>query len=117
MYRYRLEITPDERLQNNCMDVVLGVSHNITQPQKWILEKIWDEKNENEPYVNYISYFISLIENNMLSLSKKGIYSQNISLTIIYEYQEQCNFELSPQEMLFIGKTGISLNLVFKEKR
>lgn len=74
-----------------------------------------EQKDEDE-YIYFIDYFLSLLEGKYERLEKNGIIRDNISIWILYEYKEQCNMEFSPRDMYNLGKEGITLCVSCWEK-
>lgn len=60
-------------------------------------------------YINFIDYFLSLLEGKYDELQHIGINKENISFWMIYEYEEQCNMEFTPNDMKKLGDNGITL--------
>ena len=70
----------------------------------WILEK-----QQKRKYRDYISEFIKLLEGKYDALEKIGITRDMISIWYLYEYDQQCNMEFSPETMKKLADNGITL--------
>lgn len=60
-------------------------------------------------YSESVEYFCSLLERNIPELLKIKVVKENIELWILYEYEQQCNFEFHPTELARISNLGIVL--------
>ena len=100
---WSLKINCEDSLKDS-VSVILGVKPNIKYG--WELEKI---EEEEDPYVNYIEYFLDLLEFNYEKLSLIGVEKSDISIWLLYEYDQQCNMEFLPQNTLRLGENGIVL--------
>ncbi|MCP4162963.1 MAG: DUF4279 domain-containing protein [Deltaproteobacteria bacterium] len=86
---------------NNILDIVPTKSDE----NYWELEKILDEESE---YYDYINYFLDILEGKYQELEQIGIEKSNISIWLIYEYDQQCNMEFSPSQMKRLGENDIT---------
>jgi hypothetical protein len=84
---------------------ILGVEPNVKE-SVWELEKIIKEE---DPYINYVEYFLDLLEGNYEKLSLIGVERNDISIWLLYEYDQQCNMEFLPNDMQRMGENGIVL--------
>ncbi len=57
----------------------------------------------------FIDYFCNTIETNIESLKFIDISPSDFSIWFLYEYESQCNMEFNSDQMLRLGKLGISL--------
>lgn len=89
---------------HHLIDQLLGVKSNT--PPFW---EIQFTQNENDEYISYIEFFLSILEGKYNQLNKIGVARENISIWVFYEYDGQCNLEFSPSDLLKIGKEGITL--------
>jgi len=101
---YNLQIdAPQEQYDE--IDIILGVKSN--SPHKgWQLGIV---QKENDKYIPFISYFLSILKGKYEALEKIGITRDDISVWKLYEYEGQCNMEFSPEDMYNLGKEGIVL--------
>ena len=89
---------------NDLVSVILGVDPNIEY--SWELEKTIEEE---DAYVNCIEYFLDLLEGNYEKLSLVGVERDDISIWLLYEYDQQCNMEFLPHNLKRMGENGIVL--------
>jgi len=72
---------------------------------------------EGSPTFNQaLSLFIDLIDNNLLKLKEIGVSTSEISFWYMYEYEQQCNMEFSPDVTKRIGELGVVLCVSCWEK-
>jgi hypothetical protein len=74
--------------------------------------KVYWELSINESsnlFTKAINYYLELIENNFEKLNQIGIKKEDLSIWYLYEYEEQCNMEFQPDELMRLGNNGISL--------
>ena len=104
MYYFRLQIfTQDERIES--ISRVLGIDANTLNAPGWCLEiRESDVRSDS----NYVDYFLSILEQKYDELNKIGINADDISIWMLYEYDQQCNMELSPELMYKLGSRGIT---------
>ena len=62
-----------------------------------------------DAYVNCIEYFLDLLEGNYEKLSLVGVERDDISIWLLYEYDQQCNMEFLPHNLKRMGENGIVL--------
>lgn len=103
-YFYQLQI---KCLDSQILEInsILGVKSNMPQVE-WGLEVI--QKDEDE-YIPFINYFLSLLNNKYDDLEKIGIKRTDITIWMLYAYDSQCNMEFSPENMYNLGKEKITL--------
>jgi hypothetical protein len=101
---YELAIwVPEEN--SHKIDGILGVKTNQGTTPRWILSI--EEKEEDE-YIPFIDYFLSILEGKYDQLEEIGVTRDNITVWFVYYYDSQCNMEFSPKEMYNLGKEGIT---------
>jgi hypothetical protein len=101
---WSLKIRCDDSLRD-AVTAILGEDPNVKE-SVWELEKIIEEE---DAYVNYIEYFLDLLEGNYEKLSLIGVERNDISIWLLYEYDQECNMEFSPDELKRMGENGIVL--------
>lgn len=101
-YFFSLRITADSE-QVDKITHILGVEPNCPQDT-------WGYKLniEDDAYVNFIDIFLNILEGKYDKLYAIGIARDNISIWMIYEYEEQCNMEFLPSDMKKLGDNGIT---------
>jgi len=82
---------------------ILGIEPNYPQVA-WGYKLVIKENT----YTNFIDYFLGILEGKYDKLRKIGITKEEISIWMIYEYDEQCNMEFAPSDMKKLGDSGIS---------
>ena len=103
-----------ERDQPWSIQKILGINepYILDTPNFWSLKKLHEAE---KPYVDYISYFLDILENKYHDLSKVGIRRQDISINLTYQYEGYCNLEFRPEVLERLGKNGISLSLTCQQ--
>jgi hypothetical protein len=71
---------------------------------------------DSEPFAHAISYFMNIIESKIPQLNQVGVYSDDITVWYLYEYEGQCNMEFLPNDLSRLGKNGITLCISCWEK-
>lgn len=101
---YNLQIdAPKDQYEE--INIILGVESNSPH-SGWQLGRI---QRENDEYIPYIDFFLSILDGKYEALGKIGINRNDISIWKLYEYEGQCNMEFSPKDMYRLGKEGIVL--------
>jgi len=110
---YKLQIAFDPSIQTfNKLTDILGVQpidnlfnfpNNI--PASWAYEVIDDKTDE---YYDFINIFLDILETKYSELEKLNIKRSDISIWLLYEYDQQCNMEFDPQRLKRLGDNGIS---------
>ncbi|MEA4976921.1 MAG: hypothetical protein VB046_14410 [Paludibacter sp.] len=101
---YSLRI--DSKNEHKLIDELLSVRSNYNFDGSWGIELV---EEDDDAYIPFIDYFLSLLEGKYLKLKKIGIEKNDISIWMLYAYHGQCNMEISPDDMLKLGKAGITL--------
>lgn len=107
---YRLLIQCDVE-KKNTIDSILGKSNG--EPEigwNFVIE-------EDSPlYINALNIFTDLISNSITSLKEVGVVEEMITFWYMYEFEQQCNMEFSPDLMKKMGELGIVLCVSCWEK-
>lgn len=90
----------DSKLQN---DIPCSWNYEITT-------------NEEDQYFDFINNFLDMLESKYESLAKLKIQRSNISIWLLYEYQQQCNIEFDPIRMKRLGKPTVIKNFNSRSK-
>lgn len=85
---------------------IIGVPPTSTEGSVWEYEI--SEKEADSP-IPFIQIFIGLLSSKYDQLQALGINRENITVWLIYEYEEQCNIEFLPSDLLKLGKESIGL--------
>ena len=117
----RLSINTDNTLKTyNEITKLLGLTPEFEKKDKFgNVYNVWNysvETNDEEPYFDFINYFLDILEPNFKNLEKLGIQKNDISFWHLYEYDQQCSMEFHPQEMKRLGECGITLCIDCWEK-
>jgi hypothetical protein len=67
-----------------------------------------EEKSE-EDYIDFINLYLDILEPKFAQLEDIGIKRNEISIWRIYEYEQQCAMEITPQELKRLGNNDITL--------
>lgn len=67
------------------------------------------EFEKQECYFDIIEKYLDILEEKYEKLRKVGINSTDISIWLIYGYNNQCNMEFAPKTLERLGKNGIKL--------
>ena len=100
-FSLRIKATPEQSYK---ITNILGIGPNYPQ-LGWEHDLV---VKDNE-YSNFIDYFISILRGKYEKLEDIGITRDKISIWMIYEYEEQCNMEFTPEDLKKLGDNGINL--------
>lgn len=100
---YVLRITCD-RAKIPQVSAILGIVGNASDDYDWVLKL-----GETDPGDEYWRTFINLLEGKYDQLEALGVKRDDITIWLYYGYENQCNFEFHPDQMLALGKNGIVL--------
>ena len=103
-YYYSLRIETEDNMKDD-IDRILGVTNNMADVD-WGLEIFPDENNMG---FDFIDYFTGILRNKFDKLESIGVLRENISIWMLYEYDEQCNMEFRPEQLIKIGAEKITL--------
>jgi hypothetical protein len=67
-----------------------------------------DEGRDDAP-VPFVDVFLGVLDGHFTSLERIGVSRDDITVWLLYEYDEQCNLELPAADMKRLGDSGISL--------
>ncbi|MCB0409184.1 MAG: hypothetical protein KDD29_03135, partial [Flavobacteriales bacterium] len=116
LYNLHIEIKPSWKTYNNITDL-LKITHvkykkskfdSDEEPTDWHYQIC---ENESDPPIDFINYFLNILEPNLINLKLLGIEPKDILFWIVYEYKHQCSLGFNSQELERIGKVGIGLNI------
>lgn len=66
-------------------------------------------EEENDPYFDYINFFLDIIEDKYELLEKIWIKKEYISIWRLYKYDNQCNMEWSAKDLKRLWDNWITL--------
>ncbi|MBI9075944.1 MAG: hypothetical protein JEZ02_11065 [Desulfatibacillum sp.] len=101
---YRLTINCENG--SSIISNVLGIDPSEKYDKEWIYEVI---QHENDEYHDFINKFLDMLDGNYSKLQDVGVNIEDITIWMLYEYNQQCNMEFSPEQMKRIGDAGIAL--------
>lgn len=67
------------------------------------------EEGADAPPIDFVGRFLALLEGNYEALAAIGVQRHHIAVWLLYEYDEQCNLEFSPEDLRRLGENGIAL--------
>lgn len=67
------------------------------------------EERRDDPPTPFLDVFFGLLDGHFASLERIGVSRNDITVWLLYEYDEQCNLEFSAADMKRLGDAGISL--------
>lgn len=102
-YQYELRIYLVHLDSWQRLEEILGVS----SPEEESIR--WGYIIESEAPVDFISYFISILDGKYEQLSEIGVSVESISFWLIYEYKDACEIFFTPSQLELVGKSGITL--------
>lgn len=107
-----LTIIHDSEVSQSLNDAMGLKEHQIIQePNFWTLHKVHDM---DQPQVDYLSYFMDILEGKYEALARIGVQRQDIQINWQYQYEGHCNLEFRPEVLGRLGKKGIHLNITCK---
>lgn len=105
-YIYCLRIQPDDEIITNKISDILNIKPSRILNRTWELEIV---EEETDPPIDFVKYFVNILEEKSITLKKLGINKDTITVWMYYEYDEQCNLEIRPEQMEKLSKMGIPL--------
>lgn len=94
-----VEPMPFERYKFSTSDV----------PSSWKYQL--QEKKFDDAPIDFINVFLDILEPELSTLETMGIKREDIIISVVYEYEHQCNLEFHPTEMKRLGESGIALTI------
>ena len=98
---YQLKINCNST-QQELVSTILGVIPTKTDP--WTFER-----EASQVTGDGITYLVSFLSGKFEKLAELGIERNDVSIWMLYTYQNQCNLELAPTQLEILGKEGIHL--------
>lgn len=74
----------------------------------WIHELIQKEDNE---YIDCIDIFSKILIDNLILLEERWIRKEDISIWLLYNFEDQCNLEFSVEQIKKVSELGLWLNI------
>jgi hypothetical protein len=101
-YKYILRIAGATRAE--VANVLGRASSEDTEDWNVTLE----ERQDDAP-TPFLDVFLGLLDGHFASLERIGVSRDDITVWLLYEYDEQCNLEFTAADMERLGRSGISL--------
>lgn len=101
---YKLKINTEEIFYENVSSIVELKPENTNYG--WSYELVFEKQEE---YFDIIAKFLDSLEGKYEKLQKLGIENSDISIWLVYGYNNQCNMEFDPKTLKRIGESGIKL--------
>lgn len=101
---YQLRIDMEEQYYEIVTSVLELKSFDYSKG--WSYEII---KEERENDFNIIEHFLKILDGKYIKLKDLGIESNDITIWLIYGYNNQCNLEFNPRTLEKMGSNGITL--------
>lgn len=101
---YELRINTEEKFYENVSSIVELLPESFKYG--WSYKIVFKEQDE---YYDIIAKLLDSLEGKYEELQKLGITNSDISIWIIYGYNNQCNMEFEPKTLEQLGKRGITL--------
>ena len=115
MYIFQLNIHLPGDVQVDDVSTVLGL-HAIDPISEdgslWMVE---DEQPESG-WIDFIGRYCESIRSGLSELQNLGIGANDISICMLYEYDQQCDMEFNPDELKAMGELGITFCISCWEK-
>jgi len=106
-YKLHIRFSPSRETLSS-VNSILGIEclTDDENPSEWLYKV---EQNESDKYYDFINNFLDILETKYSDLEKLNIVRDDITIWMIYEYDDQCNMEFNPQRLKRIGENGITL--------
>ncbi|MBW8331045.1 MAG: hypothetical protein K0M40_03410 [Prolixibacteraceae bacterium] len=101
---YELRIDVDEKYYDEVSSII-GLYPDSFK-FGWSYEILFEENKEN---YNAMNKFLDSLEGKYDHLNELGVESRNITIWIVYGYNNQCNMEFEPSLLYRLGKCGVKL--------
>lgn len=106
MYRrYQIRITCE---RSGAVDSVLGICSQSKLDTVWVTEV---SESEIDPPFDYVNEFLGVLDGKYEALDAIGVKRGDIEIWVLYEFRNECNFELSSTNMEKLGRNGLSFCL------
>lgn len=97
-------------------ELITNVGHLLGIKEGVALKKrhFWTYKQHRysgQPYVDYLSYYLDMLEGKYSELADLGIRRHDIMVQWLHRYESRCHLEFRPDVMERMGKNGIGLSL------
>ena len=103
---YNLQISCSSEAQKGIVSNLLSIKPNKQMGNIWCLEI---QEKESDEQFDFVSHYLDMLEGKYDQLESIGISKEDISVWLLYEYDNQCNIEFLPNDLKRLGENGISL--------
>lgn len=103
---YRLSIRLSPEVQPIAISGVLGIQPTMIRSNAWELEI---EESATDAPIDFVGYFLRIVGARFKQLESIGITRQAMTIWLLYEYDQQCNLEFTPDQLKRLGEQGIGL--------
>jgi len=103
---YRLQVVCSGEEYTEKISILLGIKPSERLGHIWSLEI---KEKEDDEYFDCIRYYLDILEGRYEKLASIGVSKDDISVWLLYEYDNECNMEFSPDDLKRLGDNGISL--------
>jgi hypothetical protein len=104
-YTFSLKINTNELSREN-LESIIGLKSN-TEFSTWEYE--FEYNRESDEYINFIQYFMDVVEDKLPILDSLGVKREEITIWMLFAYEFQCNMEFDSDDLLRLGRNGIKL--------
>jgi hypothetical protein len=67
------------------------------------------EEKQEDPPAPFVEEFLAVLDGHFDALAAIGVSRDDVTAWVLYEYDQQCNLEFTPEVMTRLGAVGISL--------
>lgn len=103
---YELRIHCKRKDQYDRVSDILGIAPSESGSTYWRYEVA---EAERSPNFNFVDHFLGVLAGRFEQLESIKIAREDISVWLLYAYDDQCNLEFSPFELEKLGANGIHL--------
>ena len=107
MFFFRLEIALPKDARVEDVSRILNLQASGPRSEDGNIWAVEDEEPEIG-WIDFIGRYCDSVRRGMTGLEGLGISSDYISIWMLYEYDQQCNMEFTPDEMKVMGELGIT---------
>ena len=106
-YFYRFNVRLEAPDQAKAVTNAFGKQPTRCGENSWEIE--FQESDFNGQFHDYLGYIESLLKSAASNLELIGIKPNDLSIWILYEFDEQCNLEFPPGQVKRLSDLGVSL--------
>jgi hypothetical protein len=88
------------------------VARVMNVPTATVRNGVWQYRiveGPSEPHVDFVRQFLDTYTPKITDLTKLGIQPNNVTVWMMYEYDQQCNMEFEPKDLMALGTAGLKL--------